>query len=139
MLCGIAGAGLIAAALAACGDSDGGSSNSGSKPKQATRSADGAVVLARTGEVNVNSGVVVTTPDGDPIVVVQPQAGTFKAFSAVCTHQGTTINAPVDGVMTCPNHGSQFFAANGSVKRGPAARALAPVEIKVQGTDIVLA
>lgn len=139
VLCGIAGAGLIAAALAACSDSDSGDdSKDSSKPSEAQTSA-GKTVLAQTSAVAVGSGVVVNAPDGAPIVVVQPEQGTFKAFSAKCTHQGTTVNAPVDDVITCPNHGSQFSASDGSVERGPATRPLPEVSITVEGSSILLA
>jgi Rieske Fe-S protein len=41
--------------------------------------------------------------------------------------------------MTCPTHGSEFKAADGSVVRGPAARPLLPVAVKVTGQDVTLA
>lgn len=139
VLCGTAGGVLIAAALTACGGDDDSASNGNDKPKQATQGADGKTVLAQTSAVAVGGGVVVTAPDGKPIVVVQPAAGEFKAFSAKCTHQGTTVGAPKDNTMTCPNHGSRFSAQDGAVQRGPAAAPLSAVQIEVQGTDVVLA
>ena len=38
--------------------------------------------------VPVGGGVILTK---DEVVVTQPEAGTFKAFSAVCTHQGCLV------------------------------------------------
>ena len=52
------------------------------------------------------------------VVVTQPTAGDFKAFSATCTHQACTVAEVEDGVITCPCHGSQFDMATGAVKRG---------------------
>jgi len=72
-------------------------------------------------------------------VITQPQAGTFEAFTAVCTHQGCIVNSVSGGTINCPCHGSKFSIANGSALNGPAASALAPVSIKVQGTSIVQA
>ena len=54
------------------------------------------------------------------IVVTQPAAGTYKAFSALCTHQGCTVREVVDGLIKCPCHGSRFNASDGTVVRGPA-------------------
>ena len=62
-------------------------------------------------------------------------AGTIVA----CTHQGYIVTSVSGGTINCPCHGSKFSITNGSVVTGPAASALAPVSIKVQGTSIVQA
>jgi Rieske Fe-S protein len=54
------------------------------------------------------------------IVVSQPTPGTYKAFSASCTHQGCLVREAVDGIIRCPCHGSRFNATDGTVVRGPA-------------------
>ena len=56
------------------------------------------------------------------VVVTQPTAGEFKAFSATCTHQGCKVKSVADGVIVCPCHGSKFAIADGSVAAGPAKR-----------------
>ena len=69
----------------------------------------------------------------DKVVVAQPSKGTFKAFSAVCTHQGCVLDT-VDGTtVSCPCHGSQFNADTGAVIQGPAAAALPAVTIRNEG------
>jgi Rieske Fe-S protein len=73
------------------------------------------------------------------VVVTQPVAGTFAAFSAICTHQGCTVVEVRDGTINCPCHGSQFKVADGSVARGPAGRGLRAVDITVDGSTITLA
>lgn len=118
-----AGVGLAAAALAAC--SRGANPGSGS-----VATAPG--VLVKTSEVPVGSGVVVGT-----VVVTQPEAGDFKAFSAVCTHTGCLINEVADGTINCPCHGSKF-SLDGEVVNGPAARPLNAEAITVQGDSIEL-
>jgi Rieske Fe-S protein len=93
-------------------------------------------VLARTADIPVGGGKILA---GQKIVITQPQAGSFHAFTAVCTHQGCIVGSVAGGTINCPCHGSKFSIANGSVVNGPAASPLAPVSIKVQGTSIVQA
>ena len=70
------------------------------------------------------------------IVVTQPKAGTFAAFTAVCTHAGCLVDSVSGGTINCPCHGSKFSITNGSVVNGPASSPLAAVGIKVQGSSI---
>jgi nitrite reductase/ring-hydroxylating ferredoxin subunit len=93
----------------------------------------GAIVAVK--DVPVGGGVLVR----DTRLVVQPKAGTFKAFSAVCPHEGVTVQPPVNGaaIMECPGHNSQFKAADGSLVRGPATRGLSGIAVKVQKGYVV--
>ena len=43
-----------------------------------------------------------------------------KAFSTVCTHAGCQLIKEVNGLITCPCHGSQFEASSGKPVKGPA-------------------
>jgi len=97
---------------------------------------NGSAVLARTADIPVGGGKILADKK---IVVTQPQAGSFKAFTAVCTHQGCIVDTVTGGTINCPCHGSKFSIANGSVITGPATCPLAPVSIKAQGTSIVQA
>ena len=90
--------------------------------------------LASTSQVPVGGGTILTEKK---IVITQPQSGTFKAFTAVCTHAGCTVGSVSGGTINCPCHGSRFNIANGAVVNGPAASPLAAVHIQVQGTSIV--
>jgi Rieske Fe-S protein len=92
--------------------------------------------LAVTSDVPVGGGKILTDRK---IVITQPQAGSFAAFAAVCTHQGCIVSSVSGGTINCPCHGSKFSITNGSVVTGPAVSPLAPVGIKVQGTSIVQA
>lgn len=156
VLCGLAVALLAPAALAAaCGDGGGTSTEYGAPADTTTGGAAttggatggpttgggtnaGGSALAKVSDVPVGGGVIVNSPRG-MVLLVQPTAGTIKAYDPTCTHQGTTVGTPQSGVMTCPNHGSQYNAVDGSVKKGPAARSLATIQVKVDGANVVLA
>jgi Rieske Fe-S protein len=71
------------------------------------------------------------------IVLTQPSAGVFKAFSAVCTHAGCTVSKVANGTIDCPCHGSKFNL-DGTVATGPASRPLEPKTVLVRGDSIVL-
>ena len=93
-----------------------------------------STVLATTAEIPVGGGKVLTA---QKIVITQPQAGTFHAFTAICTHLGCIVNTVSGGTINCPCHGSKYSIVNGSVVNGPAPLPLAAVSIKVEGTSIV--
>ncbi|MEU5254582.1 Rieske (2Fe-2S) protein [Streptomyces longwoodensis] len=122
-----------AAALAAgCG---GGSGGDGSFASEGTPSAgtSGGRELAKTSDIPVGGGKVFADRK---VVVTQPAQGEFKAFSAICTHQGCTVATVAGGTINCPCHGSQFRITDGSVARGPASTPLPAERITVQGDSI---
>jgi Rieske Fe-S protein len=92
--------------------------------------------LAKAGDISVGGGKV---NEAAKVVVTQPEQGTFKAFSAVCTHNGCLVNAVESGTIKCPCHGSMFSAADGSVTGGPAGSPLEEKQINVDGDSITLA
>jgi nitrite reductase/ring-hydroxylating ferredoxin subunit len=110
---------------ATSGSTSSGSTAAGSTP---------AGTLTSTAEVPEGGGKII---DGVNVVITQPQAGSFKGFSAVCTHQGCIVSSISNGTIDCPCHGSKFSIKDGSVVNGPASRPLPPVAIKVEGTSIV--
>ena len=136
-----AAAGLGAPLLAACGQnsdttSDTSASASSTPTADSTTKPAGGGELVETSAVPVNGGVVI---QDKKIVVTQPTKGDFKAFTAVCTHQGCIVNKVSDNTIMCPCHGSQYSAEDGSVKGGPAPQPLAPIDIKVKGGEITTA
>ena len=155
VLAGAAGVGA-AAVLAACGTADDGSGsgdgvndNAGDSGAQTTPTAapgsqapgnpggnTGGNVLAKTTDIPVGGGKII---DAEKVVVTQPTKGTFKCFSAVCTHAGCTVSGVSNGIISCPCHGSRFSATDGSVKGGPAPSPLAAKKVSVQGDSVVLA
>ncbi|MFD3656878.1 Rieske (2Fe-2S) protein [Streptomyces sp. NPDC058620] len=125
------GAAGVAAALTACGseaagdgDGDGDAANTGGE------------VLGKTADIPEGGGVVFADRG---VVVTQPKAGEFKAFSSKCTHQGCSVKGISGGVINCPCHGSTFDAETGAVTGGPATQPLPAKAITVEGGSISLA
>ena len=73
------------------------------------------------------------------VVVTQPTAGEFKAFSATCTHQGCKVKSVADGVIVCPCHGSKFAIEDGAPTDGPAGSPLEAVKVRVKSKTVYLA
>jgi Rieske Fe-S protein len=149
-----AGAGALGAAcfLAACGTDTSGSSgnnepgytndpqpagstgpDAGGSTSGGGTSGDGKV-LAAVADVPEGGGIIA----GD-YVITQPAAGTYKAFSKVCTHQGCDVSKVDGGVIICPCHNSEFSIQTGAPQNGPARQALPETKVKVDGDNIVAA
>lgn len=122
---GVGAAVPVAGGLTACGGSD-------SAPV-ATPSVPTGELIGTTQDVPVGGCAVF--PDSK-IVVTQPEEGEYKAFSAVCTHQGCLVSSASEGDIPCRCHMSRFSPQDGSVVSGPADASLPAVEITVDGTDI---
>jgi Rieske Fe-S protein len=122
------GASALAAGCSKYGDNN----DSGSSSVQAS----GGQELAKTADIPVGGGKIFKK---EKVVVTQPKKGDFKAFSAICTHQGCTVGTVADGTIDCPCHGSKYHIADGSVAGGPAPKPLPEERIDVQGNSIRLA
>jgi Rieske Fe-S protein len=129
LVTGVTAAGM--AALAAC-------AKGGSAVPGATPTATSGHRLVALSSVPVGGAVSVTLPDGTPLVVAQPTQGTVACFSAVCTHQGCTVE-PSRDKLECPCHGSVYAAATGKVLQGPAALPLPAVPVRLDGGEVVTA
>jgi Rieske Fe-S protein len=100
-----------------------------------TPSAAGPALIALA-DVPVGGAASAKGPDGKPLIVAQPQAGTVVAFSAICTHQGATV-APDGARLKCPRHGSTFAIADGARLSGQAQLPLTKVEVTVVDGQVV--
>ena len=144
---GLAAAGLGVPLLAACSGSDPGTATDpvATSPAGGTGTSSGGNgtpaggnghVLAKTEDIDVGGGTVF--PDQE-VVVTQPAAGTFRCFTAICTHQGCPVADVSGGTINCNCHGSQFSIKDGSVVSGPATFPLAEEKISISGDSISLA
>ncbi|MEW1772254.1 Rieske (2Fe-2S) protein [Streptomyces sp. NPDC086777] len=152
------GTAALAATCVGCGNNNGnGSSSSSETPassgtpasspaspttgSSAAASASGSAsaaagkALAQTSDIPEGGGTIFKD---QKIVVTQPAKGQFKAFSAICTHEGCTVSQVADGTIDCPCHGSKYHIADGSVAHGPATRPLPAESITVSGNSITL-
>ncbi|MFB7057646.1 Rieske (2Fe-2S) protein [Streptomyces vinaceus] len=101
--------------------------SSPSAPSSAPSPGTGKALL-KSSAVPVGGGTVLKD---EKLVVTQPTAGSFRCFTAVCTHQGCLVNKVADGTIDCPCHGSKFQITDGAVAHGPATRPLAEKQITV--------
>lgn len=133
-----AGAVSAAAVLTACGGSTEAAGSGAGAVEQTDDGGDGGggPVLAKTADIPEGGGTIFAERG---VVVTQPAAGEFKAFSSKCTHAGCAVSSVSDGAINCPCHGSKFDVATGAVKAGPATTPLPPAAITVEGDSISLA
>ncbi len=124
------------AALAAC---SGGSDTAGSAPTSSGGSDGGSGSsggdTVPVADVPVGGG---TIDDGAKVVVTQPTEGSFKAFSAVCTHAGCLVGQITEGLIICPCHGSEFDIATGQVVQGPASSPLPEKTVTRKGGSLTV-
>ncbi len=133
----------LLAACAAAGNSNPTTDPNGAPSSRRTATQDRAsgAGLVSISEVPVGSGVVIAESE---VVITQPTQGDFKAFTAICTHQGCTVNE-VSDTINCPCHLSKFSIEDGSNVLGPGGSPtgsvgpLSPIEIRVDGDQISLA
>lgn len=143
---GVGGAAVaVGITAAACSSSSNSNTSSGDNPasgasgggSSASSGSGGSAALAQTADIPVDGGKIVTAGGGT--VITQPTAGTYKAFTAICTHAGCTVGSVSENKITCPCHGSMYSATDGSVLQGPATAPLSPKTITVSGGQIFLA
>jgi thiosulfate dehydrogenase (quinone) large subunit len=97
-----------------------------------------ARLIGHTSEVPVRGALFFTDPAQDiPAYALQPTAGSYIAFSAVCTHAGCTVGFDrADERFVCPCHGSEFNAITGAVIQGPALLPLPRIDIVEHDGDL---
>jgi Rieske Fe-S protein len=84
--------------------------------------------LTTTAAIPVGGGTILPT---EGVVITQPAAGEFVAFSTTCPHRGCTVRAVAAGTINCFCHGSRFSISDGSVAGGPATQPLRRLPILV--------
>ena len=119
--------------LPACGGGDGGpTSPSSATPGSALPVLSGSV-SGRTVTVPVAAGGPLAAAGGTALVTASIQPASFVVFrasdtsfnvmTAICTHEGCTVEHFDGQLFVCPCHGSRY-TTSGTVSNGPATRAL---------------
>ncbi|MBV2151475.1 Rieske (2Fe-2S) protein [Kitasatospora sp. SUK 42] len=127
LLCGAAAVLAAGGTVAVTGcSSSASSSGSSSAPK-------GPVDLGPASAVPEGGGKVFRE---QKIVVTQPTAGQYKAFSAKCTHAGCIVDQVKKEQIQCPCHGSRFAIADGAVQDGPAPSPLPAYTVTVEDGNL---
>ena len=125
MLRSAAVGGVALPLLAACGG--------GEKATSDGEGSGGGSATVTASDVPVGGGTILKDQE---VVVTQPKKGDYKAFTAICTHQGCTVTKVEGGQIVCPCHGSHFSIEDGSPTSGPAQKALASKTVSVEGDQI---
>jgi len=75
---------------------------------------------------------------GVPAILFRTKVGVF-AYSAICTHQGCTVNYDKSSKhLICPCHGAEFDPASGAkAVAGPTQTPLGKISVKVSGAWVV--
>jgi thiosulfate dehydrogenase [quinone] large subunit len=127
--------------------SRGGGSGSANAPRPASSSpsgSGGAATSVPSGAVKLGPGsrlpsgqaATYSDPaDGSPDILIRDSEGNLKAFSAVCTHAGCTVDYE-SGTIVCPCHGGEYSAETGEVIAGPPPSPLAPKKVLESGGQI---
>jgi nitrite reductase/ring-hydroxylating ferredoxin subunit len=96
------------------------------------------VLVARTDELQVNQMKLLRTQEGR-IVLARTESG-WVAFDDRCTHRGASLadGVMICGTVQCPWHGSQFDAATGAVRAGPARESIRTYTVEQRADGIYL-
>jgi Rieske Fe-S protein len=105
------------------------------KPKATAKTAVApkGTELGPSSAVPVGGGKIY---EDQKIVVTQPKAGEFLAFSAVCTHQACILADCDGGKINCGCHASSFDLTTGVPDGGPATVPLPKMKVSVVGGKV---
>lgn len=96
-----------------------------------------SVVAAKVGDLQPNSGTLFKFGTKPGILVMTP-AGEYRAFNAICTHLGCTVQySEKETQIWCACHNGHYDL-NGNVVSGPPPRALEEYDVAVQDQQIVV-
>jgi nitrite reductase/ring-hydroxylating ferredoxin subunit len=110
------------------GGTGGTSGGSGGTPQPPS----GYIYLAAVSAVS-GSSAYFNHPSGGSCILVDYN-GTWRAFSAICTHAGCVCNF-TGSTLYCPCHGANFSATNGAVINGPANTPVAEYGIQIVNSN----
>lgn len=101
-----------------------------------TPAVTGEVLLGLTSDVPVGGGTKFAVDKTLTVLVTQTKAGSFKAFSATCTHAGCIVSGVENNEIACGCHGARFDPESGMPIAGPAKSALGKIVLDIRGEEI---
>ncbi len=96
--------------------------------------------LAEQPELAAVGGAIKLKPEGldDTILLWRLGPSEFAATSIICTHMGCEVEVADGGhALACPCHGSRYDV-DGSVRHGPAQRALHRYAVEANETELTV-
>ena len=96
--------------------------------------------IGSASQVAVGGSASFTIPSTqEPGIVLQPSAGTFVAYNAVCPHAGCTVSYyKSNDALVCPCHTSIFKVSDGSLVSGPSPSGLATLNVVERNGNLYL-
>lgn len=106
-------------------------------PPPVSEASNLSVVAAKVGELKENAAKVFKF-GSTPAILVRTPDGNYRAFTAVCTHLGCTVQYRSDShEIWCPCHNGKYSLQGRNVS-GPPPRPLAQYQVHIQGGDVVV-
>ena len=106
-------------------------------PAEVQESTSRSVVAAKTSELKLNSGKIFKF-GSKPALLLHTPNNEWKAFFATCTHLNCTVQYREDlREIWCACHGGTYDLQGRNVS-GPPPRPLDPLNVSVQGEDVVV-
>lgn len=106
-------------------------------PPDVPEAATSRVVAARDGELKPNEGKIFRF-GSRPGILVRNADGSYRAFSATCTHLNCTVQYRSDlEELWCACHNG-FYDMNGNVVSGPPPNPLEVYTVNVADGDVVV-
>jgi len=98
-----------------------------------------ANAIAAISDLNVGSALQIKLASGDPGILIRTATDAVCAFSAVCTHEGCTVDYhTASKELICPCHGARFDPLqNGKAIAGPTRTPLTELPVAISGEYIV--
>jgi len=98
-----------------------------------------ANAIAAISDLNVGSALQIKLASGDPGILIRTDTDVVCAFSAVCTHEGCTVDYDTASKeLICPCHGARFDPLqNGKAIAGPTRTPLTELPVAISGEYIV--
>ena len=106
-------------------------------PPPVSEATNLSVVAAKVGELKDNAAKVFKF-GSEPAILIRSSDGKYRAFTAVCTHLGCTVQYRSDlHEIWCPCHNG-IYDLQGRNVSGPPPRPLAQYQVHIQGEDVVV-